>query len=742
MKKLVILYILLLTVSGSLVAQVSHGGKPLPLSLATRSVSLFREMPRFDVQEQLRIDSLDESDLRSGYRFAYKFITDFDRNNSGQSFTLPDGTTVWRLGIRSAGAYSINILFSEYELPEGAQLFLYNPSQTQVLGSFNYLNNSETEILPTAPVGGDELIIEYQEPPNVSFHGRLKVGEVNHAYRSFKGDEPSPISPAFGCLSPLVCFQSGTDQYKDIGRSVVLMLIDGTIACTGTLVNNTQNDGKPYLLTASHCLNGQFSVTNPDYNVVAGSIVFFFNYDSPLCSPVLRGAEEMSVASARFRAVNEQTDMALLELLETPPAYYQPYYAGWNARDGGTPPYIGIHHPGGSVKYVNTLDHAITPETYRIPFLTFADKSHWLVDEWTTGCTFGGSSGSALFDSDNRVVGALSGGRSNCYSPVEDFYYALNKSWVASPNIKEQLKAWLNPLGNNTLVCDGFDPYKSAPCLRMSNVRESGKAEKVQTTLLPLVKAGPLFGNNLLGITEYVESYKVTGRAKVYGAYLVTPRVENAKDMKVQVVVYGGIDKPETLLHSESFEPSYTNLDKDKTFIETTKPLNRDQETFVAFSEPVDVSGTFYIGYNIKASTDATYFSAFNLPKGEVARNTTWLNYKNQWIEASSHPLLPMNTSLFVDPVIQYITDVSNESIDLENPIRIFVGTERRTIHILIPDNIDNAVCRLISAEGKNVQDMSVMTGQNTVTIPALAPGMYLVQIRYDNKCYTQKVIF
>ena len=121
MKKLTSLYIVfLLTMlgfQGNLKAQVSHGGRPLPLSLMrSTNGQMFKEMPPFDVQEELRIDSLNESDLRSGFRFAYKFITDYNRYNSGVTFTGPDGTRVWRLGIYSPGALSINVLFTEYEL--------------------------------------------------------------------------------------------------------------------------------------------------------------------------------------------------------------------------------------------------------------------------------------------------------------------------------------------------------------------------------------------------------------------------------------------------------------------------------------------------------------------------------------------------------------------------------------------------------------------------------------------------
>ena len=266
----------------SVKAQISHGGQPLPLT-ATKSLTedMFITMPPFDLAEQLRLDSLEATGLRNGFRFAYKFVTDYTPENSGVHFTLSDGTKVWRLGIRSEGALSLNIMFSKYHLPEGARVFLYNSDQSEVLGSFNHLNNSERGILPVAPIQGDELIIEYQEPAKTAFPGKLAVGEVNHGYRNLRLSEPQPDFAAFKCMPVIACYQDSTTRYDAIERSVVLMIINGTTGCTGTLVNNTANDGKPYLLTASHCLNNQFQIKNPDYEEVAGNIVCYFNYKAP-----------------------------------------------------------------------------------------------------------------------------------------------------------------------------------------------------------------------------------------------------------------------------------------------------------------------------------------------------------------------------------------------------------------------------------------------------------------------------
>ena len=686
MKKLTSLYIVflltMLSFQGNLKAQVSHGGRPLPLSLMrSTNGQMFKEMPPFDVQEELRIDSLNESDLRSGFRFAYKFITDYNRYNSGVTFTGPDGTRVWRLGIYSPGALSINVLFSEYELPEGAQLFLYNEDQTQILGSFNHLNNSELNLLPVSPIQGDRLIIEYQEPANASFQGRLTVGEVNHGYRSLRGLEPGDNTSLIGKIPPLACYQDGTNDYAQWGQSVVLLIIDGSVGCTGTLINNTDNDGKPYLLTASHCLNKQFTMKNPDYEKIAGSIVCFFNFNSPFCDPILRGTEEMSTASTYFKAVNEMADMALLELTATPPVYYRPYYAGWNAQEVGPAPYTCIQHPQYSVKRISISDEDLAPFTLTDPNMIFYENAHLHVKTWEVGYTASGSSGSPLFNANGEIIGALSGGQSSENSPKNDYFFSLKKPWDAIDTPERQLKYWLNPSDDETKVCEGLDPYKSAPCFRLSNIYDSGNQENAECTLYPGSEKAYLFGNNPANITEYAEAYQVAEAGTLYGTYFVTPPAgANYKQMEVEVTVYSGDSKPSTLLYTETFQPTYSNKSiLDDTFIETAKSLNRSQESYIHFSKPINVSGKFYIGYKLKSVPENTYFSAYNLPKGKTTRNTAWVHDKNGWRQATEYTQAGFSTSLFIDPVIQYGNPVSNEKLEANEQVLIHLGPEKGT---------------------------------------------------------------
>lgn len=749
LRKVIILSLLLSGLLLPVCAQISHGGKPLPLALVkSGGDSFFEEMPAFDVAEELRLDSLNESDMRSGYKFAYKFMTNFNRANSGISFILPDGTRVWRMGIRSKGALSINVLFTEYELPEGAKLFLYNSDQSHILGAFNHLNNSTLGILPVAPVYGDELIVEYQEPANVSFAGRLTIGEVNHAYRDLKAAEPSDTKTAYNCMPPAFCYADPADGSEQAARSVVLLIIDGTVGCSGVLVNNTANDSKPYLLTASHCLNLQFRVVNPDYEHVAGTIVSFFNYDSPLCDTTLRGAEEMSMASTYFHAVNEEHDMALLELLQVPPVYYRPYFSGWNAKDAGVAPYYNMHHPGSSIKRFNFFNGDVTLATYETSAYPFATDAHWFVERWTMGSTSGGSSGSPLFDNEGHVIGCLSGGQSSCANPVEDYFFALSQAWDADPASGRQLKHWLNPGNKAQLICEGLDPYAGVEAARLSNVRTSGYTERAQVATVSGSNVVPLFGNNDSGVTEYAEAYTVSQKTRLHGAYFVTSGSGNTANTTIEVVVYSGKNKPETVLHTDTLRPAYKSyLASESTaselqFIESNKSLSRKEESYLRFSKPVYVDGAFFISYRIINPPDLTYFSAYSLPFATTSRNTAWVKSNVGWQQASVYSGVGYNTSLYIDPVVQYNGDVGTANAERVSPVYIQSDREQQMLHIVLPDGMTEGACYLYTIDGKLIQYANLNTAYTSLNVSVHTPGIYVVNVFCNGVIYTQKVLF
>lgn len=233
----------------------------------------------------------------------------------------------------------INLLFTRYYVPKGAKLFIYNSNRTSKIGAFTEQNNNEYLKLPTAPVYGDEIIVEYQEPANAAFSGQLAIGEVNHDYRGVTmRSRPGALSSTQTCHKDVACYP----DYSEIAQATTLLIIGGNEFCTGCLVNNVEQDGTPYLLSAAHCFlpkNGATSETR------AQNTVIFFNYQDPSCSNVIIGSEEYSLASAELLINEKSIDVALLRLAQMPPEYYRPFYSGWNANTPASAPYFCLHHP-------------------------------------------------------------------------------------------------------------------------------------------------------------------------------------------------------------------------------------------------------------------------------------------------------------------------------------------------------------------------------------------------------------
>jgi len=66
-------------------SQISHGGKPYllqPSILRAASNNFFYEMPSINLDSLLKIDTCNEENMRSSYKFAYKFYTDINYYNS------------------------------------------------------------------------------------------------------------------------------------------------------------------------------------------------------------------------------------------------------------------------------------------------------------------------------------------------------------------------------------------------------------------------------------------------------------------------------------------------------------------------------------------------------------------------------------------------------------------------------------------------------------------------------------
>ena len=421
----------------------------------------FKAIPIIEMRaiNKSTIDSIknDNNYGKRAFQFAYSFKTNIDILKESKIDSLEQGI-LYLIGIKSTGAKSLNLIFNNFNIPLGAQLYIFNKEKNDLLEAFTNSNNKNNKKLAIRPLLGDMLFIEYFEPYSKKTHGSIILGKVNHDFIGiYSRDEDYGNSG--DCEVDINCAEGNNWQTEK--RAVCKIIIDGTGLCTGALVNNTNNDGRPFLLTAHHCICDE---------ATAESSVFIFNYESPTCDGV-DGSIAQDIDGAGLIATFGDTDFTLLELSEALPQNYNIYFAGWDRNVGQSPNGVGIHHPMGDVKKISTytdatvdaecvVDHPVgdvcdldltrpNNDYYKVIFSETAPDHH--------GVTERGSSGSPLFNNNHRIIGQLFG--FDCDGPMcadpgsdESCYGKLSSSWTGGGTNTTRLRNWLDPANTTTAL--------------------------------------------------------------------------------------------------------------------------------------------------------------------------------------------------------------------------------------------------------------------------------------------------
>lgn len=441
--RLVLALVLLLS-SASIFGQIQHGGTPWSYQSAGVMNPVLVEMEPVDVAALIEQDGTDFAKGQA-LRFGKDLDVNLNMHNSGQWTTLANGDRIWQLGIRSEGAYSLNLIFSKFLMPEGGRMYVYTADRNYLIGSFTQSNNKDHGKFSTTVLPGDEIVIEYNEPAQVAGQGFIAVSKVIHAYRNFFFKQQEGGNRGFNdsgsCNNDVACPESAGWE-NEINATLLYLLSNNTSVCSGAMVNNVREDKTPYFLSANHCYSSDFSTW-----------IFLFNYQSPQCSPRQNGPTNQTVSGSQLRARRSDSDFALYQLSAQPPASYNVHYAGWSAVDVPATSAVGIHHPSGDVKKISFDNNSLISDGY----FGGSGNSHWRVNAWDDGTTEGGSSGSPIFDQNHRIVGQLHGGGASCWNPNGDDYYGkFSMSWDAGSSSATRLKDWLDPDNTGTTVLDGY----------------------------------------------------------------------------------------------------------------------------------------------------------------------------------------------------------------------------------------------------------------------------------------------
>lgn len=555
--------------------------------------------------------------------FAYPFYTSLNVKQEALTW-IADDTVHYALTIVSSGAYSLNVIFDNFFLPQGSLLTFSNANKQQQ-ETVSRSPFSTPTIFASPLIADDTLIVHIQEPIENITQSHYVIGQISHGFKNI-GIGGSRLRSA-DCHININCPEAA--EWGMQKNSVCRLIIGGTRFCTGTLVNNTANDATPYVLTANHCLR-----TKRD----ALSTIFYFNYEYPDCEGTGTPPTNFTISGSELIATGKgnRLDFTLVRMSQTPPASFNVYYSGWDI--GSTQP-AGescIHHPSrpsNGTKRLALSDVELQTKTFdeaNTDGSKFIPQSHWFISEWSHGTTESGSSGSALLNASKQIIGILTGGFSSCANPKNDYFAKFSFAWDYNSEPQYRLKPWLDPINSGKTSCNGFFPGFAIDSIAMFSP---------QTTMLTVSSSDVQnwSGTNEMNMTCFANTVDRNNQF-IIG---ITAGIHTVGDERGSTSFFVWNEDFSHILYEREIENSQ---------------LHANSANRIYFPNPVAVSEKFNIGVCYNQPEHSTGSSLFLIHDNSNTIDASF--YSNaRWTPYSS---LNLNYNLALQPLITFSPYMSN----------------------------------------------------------------------------------
>ena len=453
-----IILLVYLCVFSSAKAQISTNEKPISfdmqseLTVKTKSSTPIVTTPKLDMA---KIAKEDEEDEEYGMppRFGYSHIVNYDLNNSGTWYELPNGDKLWQLNVVCPGALSVNFCYDKYWIPEGGKFFIYSKDRKHFIGAFTSTNNKgdrdNIRGFATELIYGDDVVLEYYQPKEVTNDAIISIEYIVHGYRYIRNNELGFGASDF-CMVNVNCEEGQDWQYE---KKAVARVLYNDSFFSGSLITTTSLSGEPFFLTANHCIKSKRkdAVDNPDFNYA----IFYWNEVTGCLNNNIEPNNNQTSNGATVVANYDKSDFALLRLTEYPLNFFSSsvhYYLGWDNSGQSGDTCVCIHHPRGDVKKISTS----LSEPGEGDYPDYSHEHcywdvHWDATLNGHGVVNPGSSGSPLLNDAHKVIGQLRrSDTANCYYSGFSLFGKFNVSWIGhnicTDSIHRRLNCWLDSL--------------------------------------------------------------------------------------------------------------------------------------------------------------------------------------------------------------------------------------------------------------------------------------------------------
>lgn len=400
---------------------LKHINKPI------HSVSIIKEMPSFDLA-QLEKEDAERDSIGGLFRFGKPFDV-FYTLADGQWEDV-DGGRMWSMTFKSPNALSLNFVFNDFRIPEGAELYVVNKDESVLFGPVTKESTTENGNFLTDIMKGDQATIYLFEPTDNKGLSSLTISRVVHGYRDYETKvktDRSVYTPDVACYP----------AYNMASDAVALILHgSGIYVSTGFLIMNADCSFKPYFLTSYFVIdtNKSYSIDSSEKSNAENSS-FKFRFKNGSCeggNPV----GSYTYPHADIRAYWKGTYFALLEIKGVLKQNLSLAWLGWTRSDGSVSGPACIHHLDNDVMKISFANSPVSPGL----------SNFWNCTFMNNGTVHECSTGAPLINEDKRVIGHVSYIQS--LNPNDEYNIAkvgqFQDSWIGNGTSDTRLKDWLD----------------------------------------------------------------------------------------------------------------------------------------------------------------------------------------------------------------------------------------------------------------------------------------------------------
>ena len=382
------------------------------------------------------------------------------------TFSLDDGVwvendsgRVWTTSFVAENAKSLNLVFDDVVLPEGAELYVSNEDNTIVFGPVNQENIGSRRTILSDVIPGSRINVALFEPAECLGSSRLTISKVVYGFMKVNSGKVGVDLPFDGD----VVVHPELEFYAD-GMGYVLFA-SGEHYCSGALVMTTDKAYHPYFLTTYMSKYSGFNMSEHIDEVENGMFKFHTRRKTPNGNSKTTG---YSYYGSTVKAQNSFLDFLLVEINAELKNNKNLTWLGWD-RSGRIPPSgFFLYHTSKGLEQIHLVNE---PFQVSRDMILYPNDTVW---KWTVPTHYGFLSkpytyGGPLLDDNYRLVGqthvyivTLQGTVNLGCSQIREF-----TRWQY-PNAGDDLLNWLDPTGSNVMTIDASKPLlisgETIPC--------------------------------------------------------------------------------------------------------------------------------------------------------------------------------------------------------------------------------------------------------------------------------------